>query len=121
MKWKIYYSDHSEKHDTSVGSEYVTPFSITRRADVQVIMLESPDHNWITLSGYDYYIWDNKGDGAKWWGIDIFGLHHYLLQPGYKCVIFGTRIDKNRFREIFDLARKEFGNKPIFAKGERKP
>lgn len=124
MKWKIYYSDHSEEHDTSISSEYAAPFSIERRADVQVIILESSDHKWITLSGYDYYIWDDKGGGARWWGVDIFGKHHYELQPGYKCTIFGTIIDKYRFREIFDLARKDImflQPKEIFARDERKP
>ena len=84
MKWKIYYSDHSENRDTSVSSEYETPSSIARRADVQVIILESSDHKWVTLSGYDYYIWDDKGGGERWWGVDIFGKIHYELQPGWK-------------------------------------
>ncbi|MHA2163332.1 MAG: hypothetical protein ACXABF_13005, partial [Candidatus Thorarchaeota archaeon] len=100
------------------------PFSITRRADVQVIILENSDHNWVTLSGYDYYIWDTKGSEARWWGVDIFGLHHYLLNSGYKCVIFGTIIDKNRFREIFNLARKDMAflqPKEAFESNERQP
>lgn len=121
MKWKIYYSDHTRESDTSVNSEQVTPYSIIRRADVQVIVQESPDHNWVTLSGFDFYVWDNRGGGAQWYEADHFGLDHYLLQPGYRCVLFGTRIDKDRFKEIFNIARSEFGNKSIFAKGERHP
>lgn len=124
LKWKIYYSDHAKDHDTSVSSEQATPFSITRRADVQVIVFESHDHKWRTLSGYDYYYWDSKEREARWWGVDIFGLHHYLLQPGHKCVLFGTIIDKDRFNEIFNMAREDMlflQPKVIFANDERQP
>ena len=116
MSWEVFYSD-----GTTVSSQDATPISIYRRADVQVIVQESADHNWVTTTGYDYYVWDSRGDETKWWGVDIFGLHHYLLQPGSKCVLFGTMIDKKTFREIYDRARSEFGNKEIFANDERQP
>ena len=116
MSWQVYYTGY-----TTISSEEATPFSITKRADVQVIIQDSPDHNWLTTCGSDYYVWDNHGEETKWWGVDIFGLHHYLLQPGSKCVLFGTMIDKKTFREIFDRARSEFGNKEIFANDERHP
>ena len=121
MKWKIYYSDHAEESDTSVNSEQVTPYNIIRRADVQVIVQESPDLGWVTLSGYDYYMWDCRGEETKWWGGDIFGLHHYLLQSGYKCVLFGTMIDKKSFSKIFNLALEEFEDKTGYTREERKP
>jgi len=116
MKWQIYYSN-----GTTINDENATPISINSRADVQVIMQENPDHNWLTTSGFDYYVWDTKGEETKWWGADIFGLHHYLLQPGTRCVLFGTMIDKKTFREIFDRARNEFGEKSGYTKDERKP
>ena len=116
MKWEVYYSDGKV-----IGNQDATPFSVTRRADVQVIVQESADHKWVTLSGEDYYIWDVHGDDLKWWGVDLFGLHHYLLQPGSKCVLFGTMIDKRTFHKIFDRARAEFGNKEVFAVDERHP
>ena len=118
MRWTIYYSD-----DTTISSRDATPFSIPygRRADVQVIVQESADHNWVTTAGYDYYIWDSRGDETKWWGCDKFGWHHYMLYPGSKCMLFGTMIDKKTFREIYDRARSEFGNKEVFANNERQP
>ena len=116
MKWKVFYSDK-----TTISSEDVTPFGIGRRADVQVIAQESADHNWVTLCGYDYYVWDCRGEETKWWGADQFGLYHYLQQPGFGCVLFGTFIDDKTFREVFDLARNEFGNKEIYASKERHP
>jgi hypothetical protein len=116
VTWGVYYSDGSV-----LLSDDTTPWGITQRSDVQVIVQKSADHNWVTLSGYDYYVWDTRGKETKWWQADLFGLHHYLLQPGYKCVLFGTMIDRDTFREIFDRARAEFGDKQIFAKDERRP
>lgn len=114
--WRIYYTDNDV-----LASSYATPFNITRRADVQVIVQENKDSNWVTLSGYDYYMWDDRGGGFRWFGGDQFGLYHYLLQPGEKCVLFGTHIDNDRFREIFDRARAEMGEKTTFKREERRP
>ena len=118
MSWKIYYSDK-----LTVSSQQATPSSIARRLDVQVIIQDSQDHGWVTLSGYDYYIWDDRGGGPKWFGGDIFGLHHYWMQPGWHCILFGTMIDKVKFREVFDLARSDpdFRPKSGYNNHERKP
>lgn len=116
MRWKVYYSD-----GTSISSDDITPWAIENRADVQVIVQESKDNRWVTRSGKDYYIWAERGGGAKWYGVDIFGLHHYLLQPGYKCVLFGVEIDSKVFNEIFNRARAEFGDKETYERNERQP
>ena len=116
MKWIVYYSD-----GRTISDWQVSPYKIPRRADVQVIVQRSPEHNWVTLSNYDFYVWDKRGGEAQWYEADHFGLDHYLLQPGLKCVLFGTRIDKKQFKEIFDRAREEFGKKEAFMPKERHP
>lgn len=115
MNWKVYYSD-----DDTISSEETTPFEITKRADVQVIVQDNIDHGWATLCGTDYYVWDDRHSGLRWWGVDQFGFYHYLLQPGDKCVLFGISIDNKRFREIFDRARGE-REKSGFVPNERQP
>lgn len=116
MRWKIYYSD-----DEVVTSEQATPFSLLRRADVQIIVQDSKDHNWVTRSGHDFYVWDERGGGAKWFNATYSGLMQYLMKPGSKCVLFGYEIDKEKFREIFDRAREEMGVKESFETDERHP
>ena len=116
MKWQVYYSDGS-----TISSEDATAFSIERRIDVQVIIQENSDHNWVTLSGFDYYVWDTKGDETKWWGADRCGYDQYMMKPGFKCALFGTMIDKATFREIFNRAREEHGNKTGYTREEHKP
>ncbi|MHA2086394.1 MAG: hypothetical protein ACXABD_21835 [Candidatus Thorarchaeota archaeon] len=121
MEWAIYYSDHSEDNDTSVSSEQATPFSIERRSDIQVIIQKDSEHNWVTLSGCDYYMWDERGGGAKWFGGDREGLSSYLRKSGYKCVLIGDMIDKYLFREIFIEAKKSLGEKSGYDNIERHP
>jgi len=116
MKWVVYYSD-----DMTISSEDATPWSIERRADVQVIIQGGGRKSWVTVCGDHFYVWDDRGSGPKWWGVDRFGFDHYLLQPGYKCVLFGTSIDNDRFREIFNRAYNEMGEKHTFDRKERKP
>jgi hypothetical protein len=114
--WKIFYTNGS-----SISSEDATPFSIEQRENVQVIIQRDEEHNWLTLSGYDFYLWDDRGKGAKWWKADRQGRDHYLRQPGSKCVLFGTWIETEDFRRIFNQARDEFGAKEIFDPDERRP
>lgn len=116
LHWAIYYSDGS-----SMGSNDATPFSIEHREDVQVIIQEDQEHKWISLSGSDFYYWDDKGYGPRWWRADRQGRDHYLRQPGSKCILFGTWIETVDFRKIFNQAREDFGNKEIFDPYEKKP
>lgn len=115
--WEVFFSDGS-----SISSEDATPFSIEHREDVQVIIQPNNKHVWVTVSGADYYYWEDKGKGAKWWPCnDRSGLDHYLRRPGYKCVLFGSWIEPEDFTKVFELARSKFGEKPSFNNVERKP
>lgn len=102
MDWKVYYSDQSVE-----SSRQSTPETMTRRRGVQVIIQEDPDHGWVTVPPRDFYIWDDRGRGPKWFGVDIFGLHDYLLDPGPKFVLFGTIIDKYAYWKISELAHQD--------------
>lgn len=114
--WEVFYSD-----GTSISSEDTTPFGITHREDVQVVIQSDKDFKWKTITT-DYIVWDDRGEGAKWWGCtDLSALLHYLRQPGYKCVLFGTWIEKSDFNRIFNNARKKWGEKREFARHERQP
>ena len=117
MSWEVFYSD-----GTTISSQDATPFSIFHREDVQVIIQPSDEHNWVTLTGTDYYVWDDRGKGAKWWGVnDRSGLDWYFRKPGYKCILFGSWIETEDFRHIFNQARESWGNKEVFANDERQP
>ena len=98
MNWKVYYSDGK-----TIGSDEAIPFSISEpyREGVQVIIQDDNEHKWKALCGEDYYVWDDRGRGAKWWKCNRQGLDHYLRQSGSKCVLFGTHIEKDVFSVVF--------------------
>jgi hypothetical protein len=114
MSWEIHYTD-----GPFVTSEDHTPSSIERRDDVQVIIQPDSEHNWVTVSGYDYYMWDVRGGEAQWFGGDREGLSSYLRKPGFKCVLIGVMIDKYLFREILNKAVDRFGEKIGYNSDER--
>jgi len=116
--WKIFYSD-----GTHISSEDMSPFSIPYKwhEGVQVIIQPDSEHRWKTVCGHDYYMWDYREPELGWWGGDRDGLSYYLRTPGHKCVLFGTFISKQKYREIFNLARSEFGEKTGFDPTERVP
>lgn len=119
--WKIYYSD-----DTSITSYDATPYSLKKRNGIQVIVQDThPEVGWHTVCGDHFYVWDNRGSGFSWWGVDNFGLYDYLLQSGHKYVLFGESIDNTKFREIFNRAKEDmelFGKEKVgFTRSEVQP
>lgn len=119
--WAVYYVTNDYKGYTVATSWDYTPFSLPVRNNVVVIMRKDQDHNWLTLSGYDYYYWEAKGGKARWWGANYDGYQNYMKRPGHRCVLFGEFIEDDLFRTIFDIARNSYGDKTGFGKEERRP
>ena len=110
MTWKAYYSD---------GSTYTGAVEDAPARDVQVIVQSSREHGWQAVSGDDYYIWRE----TRWIGVDLFGLYDYLIEPGWKRVLFGRTISNNEFDAIWQQAMSDpdMPEKTAFGRGERKP
>ena len=118
MNWKIYYGDGST-FSSQDGSPWIVP-----ARDVQVIVMIDKDHGWRTQAGSDYYVWDGRDGETRWWGLkDDFALYDYLIDPGYKRVLFGRTITSDQFSKIFKQATEDpdFPQKTAFANKERKP
>lgn len=112
--WEVFYSD-----GTSISSDDTTPFDIIREG-VQVVIQDDRNCRWKTITT-DYIVWDDRGEGAKWWGCtDIAALFHYLRKPGPQSVLFGEWIEKEDFNRIFNEARKRWGEKQGYVRGEKK-
>lgn len=71
----------------------------------------------------DFYVWQDRGDGFRWWGCDKWGLHDYIIEPGWKIITTGTSISNATFKEIFRMIEEDpdFGKKQGFKRGERRP
>ena len=118
MNWQIYYSD-----GTIINSENVTPSSIVKRTGVQVIIQKDREKGWLAVCGYDFFMWDDRGNGAKWFRGDYAGLFQYITQPGSKYILLGEWVDDVVYREILQRVNKDraFASKTGYAPWERKP
>ena len=116
MEWCIFYGDGSRY--SSLGEPQYAP-----ARDVQLIVIKDPDHKWRTASGCDYYVWDDRGDGYSWWGVDHNGLYDYWIEPGWKRILQGRSITSRQFQKLFNAVQddSEWGRKTAFYPNERKP
>jgi hypothetical protein len=112
-KWRIYYGDGSTYSDL-MGAPEDAP---TR--NVQIIIQEHIDTGWYIQPGDDYYVWT----GDHWVGVDRFGLYDYLIEPGWKKVIFGRTLTNTEYKAIYRQAQhdKSLMPKSAMVRGERKP
>jgi len=113
MDWKIYYGD-----GTTFSRNDGDPGEAPAR-DVQVIAQSSREHGWTAWSGRDYYIWRD----GQWFGVDLFGLYDYLVEPGWKRVLFGRTLVRAEYDLVWQrmMADPELPEKTAFHKGERRP
>lgn len=86
--WRVYYGD---------GSTYAGDVAQAPARDVQVIAQSHPEYGWLALSGSDYYVWR----GGRWFGVDRFGLYDYLIEPGWRKVLFGRTLTSDEFDAVW--------------------
>ena len=98
FEWVVYYGNGST-YSSLDGSVWDTP-----PLDVQVIVLMNP---WQTQAKEHFYVWDERGEGNRWYGCNEFGLWDYLMRPGKKKVIFGRTIARAEFGRILKRAQEE--------------
>lgn len=115
IEWAVYYGD-GNTYTNLTGAVENTPVW-----DVQVIVYRDNDRGWFTQTGTKYYVWDNRGEGYRWYGADDVGMLDYLQTPGWKRVLIGRTIPNARFMEIFNRAKNDFGEKGSFYRWERRP
>ena len=101
ITWRIYYADGSTFSNLD-GRVWQAP-GVYAQAIVQV----DDAHGFAIVSHHDYYVWDDKGGGYKWWGADWAGLMIYLMTSGPKKVVFGSWIERNEFMKVFKRASND--------------
>jgi len=112
IKWKIYYEDQT----TYCGDPWLAP----ALGVMCVVHADSECGRYMRVN-HDYYWYDEKHN--IWEGGDLFGLYDYLIQPGYRKVIFGRITNNKTFRKIYEAALydPDFVPKTSNAFGERLP
>lgn len=107
--WRIYYGD---------GSSYYGDVELAPGRNVQIIVQSSREHGWIARTG-DFYVYRP----GMWFAVDQFGLYDYLLEPGWKKVLFGRMLTNDEYNAIWKMVMSDpnLPKKTGFDKGERRP
>lgn len=112
LQWRIYYGD-----DTTYSNQDGSPEATPKR-DVQVIVQVDSEVGRVLLHRFDFYWWQD----GQWYGGDYFGLVDYLIQPGWKIVLFGRSVPNSDYRALVTAAStdSDFPRKSAYAVGERR-
>lgn len=115
LKWRIYYGD-----GTTFSSEDGGP-ELAPARNVQLIVQGDSEHGWYMQHGTPYYIWRPEQD--RWVGVNEDGKFDYLIDPGWKRVLYGRTLTTPEFLALYQLADRDpgFPHKTAFRRGERNP
>lgn len=114
-EWAIFYDDDNVVTQHDCAPENAPAWG------VQVVVYRDNDRGFFAQTSTKYYVWDDRGEGHRWYGADDVGMIDYIARPGYKKIIIGRTIPNKRFQELFNRARAMFGNKGSFYRWERRP
>ena len=98
-RWKIFYGDGSTFTDKDGRLELVP------KCNVQGIAVEDDTLGRRIESSEDFYIWTPENGG--WRGANHFRMAEYLMEPGYKLVLFGRTLDDMDFRKLWDRISRD--------------
>lgn len=97
--FRIYY-DPDNDIKTFDGDPYDAPFF-----GALAIVQKNNAHGRYVTSNFDYYVW--KPDLQEWMGCDHIGLIDYLSRKGYRKVICGRMVEKEKFYRIVKMANED--------------
>lgn len=110
IKYKIFYDD---------GSTYSGEPENAPVFGALIVIQEDKEHGRSIHSMCDYFCWDDRGDGLKWWEADYIGMVDYLSRPGMKRILIGRLIPNARWGEIYKLALDDADLPPKTANSPR--
>lgn len=114
-EWKIYYEGRK------TYSNLDGPPELAPKRRVQVIGVAEYATGQRIERENDYYVWAPERGG--WRGCDQFGLYDYLIDPGFKIVLFGKMLSNDEYKEIFQMAVNDpdLPKRSAYLKEERRP
>lgn len=114
VEWKIFYSDGSYTNEDG-------PPELAPKRGVQAIAVRDDLIGRRIERSEDHYIWTPENGG--WRGVDEFGLFDYLIEPGFKVVLFGRTLSNDDYRATWDRVANDSDLPPRSAVGtdERRP
>jgi hypothetical protein len=113
MKWKVFYGGDATYSDED-GPPQLAP-----KRNVQCISVEDSARGRRIEYSENYYILTDHG----WRGCDKFGLFDYLIEPGFKVVLFGRSLSDEDYTAVWHRASRDpyLPPKSAYGKDERRP
>jgi hypothetical protein len=99
VDYRIYYGDGSTYSDED------GPADQAPKRNVQTIAQRNDLVGRRIERGDNFYVWTDHG----WRGCDQFGLYDYLIEPGFKVVLFGRSLPDAEYRAVLGRACKDPG------------
>lgn len=114
IPFRIYY----DEYETYDGDPYLAP-----GFGALLIVEADKDHGKRIVSGADYFIWDDRGEGERWWAVDFVGMIDYLGRPGTRKVLIGRMVANSVWNSIYKRALDDpdFPIKTAYSCYERHP
>lgn len=114
MDWKIFYCDGD--YSNSDGPPELAP-----KRDVQSIIVADENLGRRTEYSDNFYIY--VPDRGIWRGVDQFGLYDYMIEPGFKLVLYGRTLTDKEYADVWNRTLKDtyLPPKSAFNPDERKP
>lgn len=108
--YKIFYDDGT----TYTGDPFNAPVF-----GALIIVEDDKDHGRQIHAKCDYFCWEDRGDGLRWWEADFIGMIDYLSRPGMKRVLIGRLVSNEHWSEIYKQAMNDPDFKPKTAYSPR--
>ena len=110
-KYKIFYDD-----GTTITDE-ICPINKIPKRGVQGIVVADPSLGRRTEHSSDFYIFvPTRG---TWRGVDYFGMYDYMIEPGFKLVLYGRVLSDEDYRKFWDLMLSDTYLPPKSATGAK--
>ena len=102
MRWKVWYTDGST-FSVEDGSVFDAP-----GIGCQAIVQDHYDAGAEIVTGGDFFVWDDRGTGQRWWAVDIIGLTLYFMKAQAQRVLVGEMRPEPVYSKIVKEARESF-------------
>jgi hypothetical protein len=56
----------------------------------------------------DFFVWDDRGTGQRWWAVDHTGLVLYFMKPQQQRILVGEMLPEPIFSAIVKEARASY-------------
>ena len=115
MLWKIYYGDGTTYSDLD------GPPELAPKRNVQVIIHSCELVGFAIERDEHYYVYLPERGG--WQARNEFGKYDYMIEPGWKIVLYGRTLSGDEYRAIVDkaLADRDVPRKSAWLREERRP